>query len=182
MGSSKAAATTTGRAKSRASGAGRGAEVLAFHRALADLVRVYQFRDRERICCYDVSVTQCYALEALVLRGPLTVNALASELYLDKSTASRVVDGLEAKGYARRRPHPESRRSLLLAATPAGRRLHARIESELLAQEEQLLAEFTPDVRRAMTQVLENLAHTAATRVETSGGTCCWTEPVQLKA
>jgi hypothetical protein len=29
--------------------------------AVADLVRVYQFRDRDRICCHDVSVTQCDA-------------------------------------------------------------------------------------------------------------------------
>lgn len=27
------------------------------HEALNQLVRVYQFRDRDRICCYDVSVT-----------------------------------------------------------------------------------------------------------------------------
>lgn len=182
MGSKTAGKRGSTTAKARGGGADGRSDVLAFHRALTDLVRVYQFRDRERICCYDVSVTQCYALEALVLRGPLTLNALASELYLDKSTASRVVDGLEAKGYARRRPNPESRRSLLLAATPAGRRLHARIEAELLAQEEQLLAEFAPDVRSAMTQVLENLARAAVTRVETSGGTCCWTEPVQLKS
>ena len=33
---------------------------------MADLVRVYQFRDRDHICCHDVSVTQCYALEMLV--------------------------------------------------------------------------------------------------------------------
>ena len=39
--------------------------------AIADLVRVYQFRDRDRICCYDISVTQCYALETLVNAGPL---------------------------------------------------------------------------------------------------------------
>ena len=33
------------------------------YEALNQLVRVYQFRDRDRICCYDVSVTQCYAIE-----------------------------------------------------------------------------------------------------------------------
>ena len=41
------------------------------HEAVADLVRVYQFRDRDRICCHDVSVTQCYALETIVEHGPL---------------------------------------------------------------------------------------------------------------
>ena len=66
----------------------------AVHEALSDLVRVYQFRDRDRICCHDVSVTQCYALEALIRRGPITLGELAAELYLDKSTASRVVGTL----------------------------------------------------------------------------------------
>jgi hypothetical protein len=58
------------------------------HEALSELVRVYQFRDRDRICCHDISVTQCYALEALLRRGPCGLNELAAELYLDKSTAS----------------------------------------------------------------------------------------------
>jgi DNA-binding MarR family transcriptional regulator len=153
-------------------------DALAFHRALTELVRVYQFRDRDRICCYDVSVTQCYALEALVLRGPLTLNDLAADLYLDKSTASRVVDGLEKKGYAARLANPESRRSVLLAATDSGRDLHARIETDIVASEEQLLSEFTPDVRKSMTRLIERLARTAASRIDTSGGTCCTVEPL----
>jgi len=57
-------------------------------RALSDLVRIVQFRDRDRICCHDVSVTQCTALEEMIRRGPLTLNELAEALYLDKSTAS----------------------------------------------------------------------------------------------
>lgn len=165
----------------RADDAARRADALVFHRALSELVRVYQFRDRDRICCYDVTVTQCYALEALVLRGPLSLNQLAAELYLDKSTTSRVVDALEAKGYVKRRPNPESRRSVLLVAAPPGRRLHARIESDLVAQEESLLAAFPTEVRRSMTQVLEQLGRAAAARVDVSGGSCCWVEPVQLK-
>ncbi len=88
---------------------------------------IYQFRDRDRICCYDVSVTQCYALEALVRRGGMTLNDLAAHLYLDKSTASRVVDALERKGYVDRPPHPDDRRALLLEATAAGRALDGKI-------------------------------------------------------
>jgi hypothetical protein len=37
--------------------------------ALSDLVRLYQFRDRDTICCHDISVTQCYALQALARGG-----------------------------------------------------------------------------------------------------------------
>src|SRR5690606_40776192 len=50
-------------------------------------------------------------------------NDLAAHLYLDKSTASRVVDGLERKGLARRGAHPQDGRAVLLSATPAGTRL-----------------------------------------------------------
>ena len=58
--------------------------------ALNDLVRLYQFRDRNMICCHDISVTQCYALQSLTRGGAMMLNALASDLMLDKSTASRV--------------------------------------------------------------------------------------------
>ena len=41
-------------------------DAVALQAAVSELVRVYQFRDRDRICCHDISVTQCYALETLV--------------------------------------------------------------------------------------------------------------------
>lgn len=53
------------------------------YEALNQLVRVYQFRDRDRICCYDVSVTQCYAVETLVKKGALRLHVLAEEMFLD---------------------------------------------------------------------------------------------------
>ncbi len=143
------------------------------HRVLSELIRVYSFRDRDRICCYDVSVTQCHALEALVQQGPLTLNELAAALYLDKSTTSRVVDALQRKAYVERRTHPEDRRALLLEATAAGRDLHARIERDILEEEKRLLAEFDPEVRAGMTRLLGRLARAAAERVDTSGGSCC---------
>ena len=145
----------------------------AVYEALSDLIRLYQFRDRDRICCHDVSVTQCYALEGLVRRGPLTVNELAAHLYLDKSTTSRVVDALERKGYAARLPHPEDGRVVLLEATRQGRQLVTRIEQVIIAEERVLLADFTPEVRRAMAELLGRLARAAAARVEAAGGACC---------
>lgn len=144
----------------------------ALYEALSSLVRVYQFRDRDRICCHDVSVAQCYALESLIGRGPLSLNALAAELYLDKSTASRVVDALERKDYARRAVAPDDARVRLISATAAGRRLHARIEAEILAEERALLADFPPAVRRAMTELVRRLGRAAVAR---AGGepSCC---------
>jgi len=149
----------------------RDAETL--YDALSELVRVYQFRDRDRICCHDISVTQCYALETLARQGGKTLNDLAAQLYLDKSTASRVVDALERKGYVTRQPHPEDRRALLLKATAAGRELEGKIRDSILAEERELLAGFAPEVRQAMAQLLRQLARAAAARGGSLGGSCC---------
>lgn len=143
--------------------------------ALSELIRVYSFRDRDRICCYDVSVTQCNALEAVAQHEPLTLNELAAALYLDKSTTSRVVDALAKKGYAVRAENPESRRSILVESTSEGRELLARIQQDLLDEEMRLLEDFEPEVRQAAARLIGRLARAAAARVDTSAGSCCLT-------
>jgi DNA-binding MarR family transcriptional regulator len=149
------------------------ADTTGLHEVLYDLKRVYQFRDRDRICCYDISVTQSWALEALERRGALTLNDLAGELYLDKSTASRVVDALERKGYVERTRHPDDGRALLIQATVAGSRLRGRIEHDILEQERRLLSEFEPKVRRSMVELIGRLAGAASAGLVSRGGKCC---------
>lgn len=149
------------------------AEARELRTSISELIRVYAFRDRDRICCYDVSVTQSNALDALVERGPLTLNDLAAALYLDKSTTSRVVTALETKGYAARGENPESRRSILIETTAAGAELKERIEHDLLMEEMRLLEDVPPEVRKAAARLVSRLAHAAAARVNTTGGSCC---------
>ena len=148
-------------------------ESAEFYEALSAFLRVYQFRDRNRICCHDLSVTQFYALDTLVRLGDQTLNALAGEMYLEKSSASRVVDGLVAKAYVTRRTHPEDRRAILLAPTEKGRRLHRTIVAEGVAREGALLAEFEPAVRSGMVRLLSRLTQAAEERVASTSGGCC---------
>ena len=149
------------------------ADARALHDALCELVRVYQFRDRDRICCHDVSVTQCYAIEALLRRGPSGLNELAADLYLDKSTASRVVATLERKGYVSRAPHPDDGRAVVLSVTAAGRRLHDRIRKDLVGEARELLGDFEPEVRAGAAELILRLARAAAARSGVSGPSCC---------
>ena len=107
----------------------------ALQAAIADLVRVYQFRDRDRICCHDISVTQCYALETLVDHGPLRLGELAQRLFLDKSTTSRVVATLVRKGYLSQGPDPSDARASAIAVTRSGRQLYAMISRDMVAQQ-----------------------------------------------
>ncbi|HEV8692840.1 MAG TPA: MarR family transcriptional regulator [Lysobacter sp.] len=136
----------------------------ALHVALSNLVRLYQFRDRDKICCYDISVTQCYALEVLAERGPSRSQALAEALMLDKSTTTRVVDALARKGYVERLPDPEDARAVSLRVTREGRKLYERINSELIEQQVDLLRDLDPEVRAGATEIIQRLARAAQSR------------------
>ena len=150
-------------------------DAAALQSAVAELVRVYQFRDRDRICCHDISVTQCYALETLVEHGPMRLGGLSERLFLDKSTTSRVVATLVKKGYVEQRADETDRRATALHVTPNGRRLYRRITDDLVAQQKQLLQDLTPDVRDGVVKVIRGLARAADSRFRSgvSVGACC---------
>jgi MarR family transcriptional regulator, 2-MHQ and catechol-resistance regulon repressor len=150
-------------------------DAAALQAAVADLVRVYQFRDRDRICCHDISVTQCYALETLVEHGPMRLGALAERLFLDKSTTSRVVGTLVKKRYVEQHAEKTDRRAIELRATARGRELHARITVDLIEQQKQLLQDLDPDVRSEVIGVIRRLARAADSRFRSgvSVGACC---------
>jgi MarR family 2-MHQ and catechol resistance regulon transcriptional repressor len=151
-------------------------DAAALHVAVSDLVRVYQFRDRDRICCHDISVTQCYALETLVEHGPMRLGALAERLYLDKSTTSRVVGTLVRKGYAEQRTETADRRALAVDVTRTGRRLYERITVDLIDQQRALVQDLDPEVRAGVVQVIRRLARAAESRFLSGmsvGQACC---------
>jgi MarR family 2-MHQ and catechol resistance regulon transcriptional repressor len=139
------------------------ADARDLHEALSELVQAYQFRDRITVCYHDISVTQCYAM---------TLNSLAAELYLDKSTASRVVDALVQKGYVRRLPDPGDARALSLEATGKGLDLHARIIEELIEEMKNLIADSSPAKRRATIQLVGRLARAASKKFKRKARRC----------
>lgn len=145
-------------------------DAVALNAAVSQLVRVFQFRDRSRICCYDISVTQCYALEVLVEHGPSRSQALADALMLDKSTTTRVVDALVKKGYVVRQADAKDARALALCATSSGRALYQRINNELIHQQASLIQCLDPEVRRASIEVIRRLAHSARDRLFSGDG------------
>jgi MarR family transcriptional regulator, 2-MHQ and catechol-resistance regulon repressor len=153
-------------------------DAAALQAAVSELVRVYQFRDRDRICCHDISVTQCYALETLVEHGPMRSTALAERLFLDKSTTSRVAATLVKKGYAEQRADQADGRAIALQATAAGRRLYQRITADLVEQQMHLLQDLEPEVREGVVRVIRGLTRAADSRFRSGvsvgpGVGCC---------
>jgi DNA-binding MarR family transcriptional regulator len=139
-------------------------EARDLHRAMVELVRVYQLRDRQRVCYYDISVTQCYAIGALIGKEPMSLKELAGELALDKSTASRAVDSLEEKGYVKRTPDPGDGRALRIEVTVKGRKLHDRILDDLYQETLDLAADYESKSRQATAEFIERFTRKAAKR------------------
>ncbi|HEX3795242.1 MAG TPA: MarR family transcriptional regulator [Acidimicrobiales bacterium] len=70
------------------------------------------------------------ALRTLDEIGPVSTNALASELQLDASTVTRQLTALEKGGLIERRPDPGDGRSTTIVLTPGGRHAMEGLERE----------------------------------------------------
>jgi DNA-binding MarR family transcriptional regulator len=141
--------------------------------SLGELIRVLQFRDRDRACCYDLSVSQCHALQVLIQNGPMTVTQLGDHLYLEKSTASRLAKSLLDKDLVRKRAPEADGRVVILQITEAGHRLARKILNDLAEEHAELLAEFDPEVRAALPVLLDRLSLIIANRTDSEGLKCC---------
>ena len=141
--------------------------------ALLDMVRVIQFRDRDRACCYGLSPSQCYGLKAICDEDRLSVNDLAARLYLEKSSASRLVNSLEELGFVFKEADPDDRRILRIRPSARGLAVSRAIMDDLVAQSVSLLEEFDVGSRKAVTKVVRSLALSYAAGVEAGGGSCC---------
>ena len=67
----------------------------ALYDSVSELVRVYQSLDRDRICCHDISIAQCNALEGLARKGGLTLGELAAHLGVSPGTATATASAVD---------------------------------------------------------------------------------------
>ena len=94
-------------------------EVTVFDDFVA-VCRAFGLFEREAVCCGDVTVPQCIALQEL-LGGPRDVGALAAVLGMTLSGATRLLDGLEMRTFVVRERATDDRRRVEVQLTPAGR-------------------------------------------------------------
>ena len=145
----------------------QGAERL--HRLTKDLIRRYQFRDWNQICCYGISISQCYILDALAEEGDLSMQQLARRMFKSISTMTRVVSQLVRRGYVKRRQDPEDRRIVYVSITPQGKAIVAAVNRDLIETQKAILQAIPARQWEGAFKVLEVLAHGARRWQET----CC---------
>lgn len=110
---------------------------------------------------WSLSLSEIYALGAIDERAPISQQDLGTELSLEKSSVSRLVQQLEARGWVRRERDPRDSRLRLLSLTEQGAEVtqqiyhhmtqrHAELFASLTAHEQASLLEGLTALRRAL--------------------------------
>ena len=89
--------------------------------------------------------------------GPVSQQALADILAVDRSTMVAFVDGLEAKGYVRRGRNPSDRRAYAIELTDCGVAVQREAAALLESCERHYLEPLTAAERRTLLELLGRL-------------------------
>jgi DNA-binding MarR family transcriptional regulator len=108
-----------------------------------------------------VTPPQWRVLVLIATRGPQTLGAVAADLGVHPSNATRTGDRLEAAGLVCREGDPVDRRSLRLRLTGEGRSLVERVMSHRRHALNDVMERMKPDDRRMLETALSAFAEAA---------------------
>ncbi|MBR7836464.1 MarR family transcriptional regulator [Actinospica durhamensis] len=98
--------------------------------SLADLTGRFIAEYDEAAAAHELTGAQARLL-ALVVGEPKPMSRLAVSMRCEPSNVTGLVDKLERRGLVERRPDPTDRRVKLIAPTPAGTELSAKVWADL---------------------------------------------------
>jgi len=88
--------------------------------------RMFSSFEREEICCGTVSAAQCVLLQTLTA-GEWDVSSLAAQSRVTKGAMTRLVDGLEKRGWVVRERGEDDGRRVLVSLTGDGKKEAKRL-------------------------------------------------------
>jgi DNA-binding MarR family transcriptional regulator len=104
-----------------------------------------------------LTFAQAHALRLLDPEHPLPMSALADLLVCDASNVTGIADRLEARGLVERRSTGGDRRVKVLALTPAGGELRARVY-ELMSEPPAAITALSESDQRTLRDILRRAA------------------------
>jgi DNA-binding MarR family transcriptional regulator len=90
-----------------------------FTAELVAIFRAFGIFERETVCCGTVTVPQCVVLQQLI-EEPNDISGLADRVGVSMSAMTRLVDGLERRGWVDRNRSAEDRRKVVVQLTGEG--------------------------------------------------------------
>lgn len=134
-------------------------DVVAAQDALMRFVRNFGLHQPDRTPCgQPLPVSEAHALTEIARDGRLRQVELARRLRLEKSTVSRLVTNLVARGWVRRHTADDDGRGVLLALTDTGDTAAARLADARRQRLDEVLARVPDDERAAVVRALRTLA------------------------
>jgi DNA-binding MarR family transcriptional regulator len=118
--------------------------------------RLRQMRDDS----VGLNSNQLSAMSVLLNSGDLLMGELAAAEKMQPPSMTRIINGLEARGFVARRPHPDDRRQCLVTLSDEGRKIllaNRRRRDEWLAVRIAQLAPAERDVLREAIGILEKV-------------------------
>ncbi|WNK00886.1 MarR family transcriptional regulator [Thalassospiraceae bacterium LMO-JJ14] len=103
--------------------------------------------------------TQWQALRQVIDLPGVSQSELAELLEVEKASAGRLIDKLEAFGWLERRPDKADRRVKRIYATELGRRIHRKITPVAEAMVEEELSGLSKREREMLSGLLLNIKH-----------------------
>jgi len=138
-------------------------DVIAFCRMFASF-------EREEICCGTVSPAQCVLLQTL-MDGEWDVSGLAAEARVTKGAMTRLVDGLEGRGWVARERAEDDGRRVLVSLTGEGKKEAKRLY-RLTEKSIATILERIPPAERAQAVRSIHLLREAAEQTRTQLDCC----------
>ena len=129
--------------------------------ALRRLVRLSGLLEPHDHAGVRASTSEVFALGELVDAGSLSQQELAERLGLEKSTVSRLVAGMERRGWLSRTRDPANRRSYRLRLTEEGEAAARRVGEYFHRRHAQMLGSLTAAERHGLVLGLAGLARVA---------------------
>lgn len=112
---------------------------------------------KETLAPWDIAPSQARALGVLLREGSLRLNELSDRLRIAARSATEVVDALQDRGLAERRPDPQDRRATLVAPTAEGTRVGEAIRASRDAEAEAYFSVLSETERAELTGILHKL-------------------------
>jgi DNA-binding MarR family transcriptional regulator len=109
---------------------------------------------QETLAPWDINPSQLRALRVLRRHGVMRLSELSDWLRIAPRSATEVVDALESRGLARRRPDPGDRRATLVEVTEDGAGVLGAIRG---SEAERVFGRLSPTDRSHLARILRKL-------------------------
>jgi len=122
--------------------------------------RMFAMVERDQVCCGTVTIAQCVVLQTL-LEGSWDASTLAGHARVTKGAMTRLLDGLESRGFVERHQDPDDGRRSLIELTTTGTKEAKRLAGMTENAVAMIMSRMPKDMRKPAVAMIADLRKAA---------------------